>query len=326
MKRDLPAYVYRRKGGILYFERRGQKSVRIVAEPGTAAFALEYARAMNGTEPVPTRASFRGLVASYRKTEAFQRLAPRTSKEYDVVLDWIIKNMGDLPVAAIRKPDVIRARDAQAAKWRFANYIVQILRIILKHATEIGWRDDNPAQGVPLLTKRTDDRQPWPLDLVKAARAKAKGRTLLILELCLGTGQRIGDVLKMRWDDLQDGGLLVRQNKTKARLWIPLTAQLRAVLVATPKAGLTICAQPNGKPTSYRGAADMVMALRRAIGAEAYDIHGLRYTAAAELGAAGCSDEVIASITGHKSMAMVAKYAGPERQKARARQAQDSRK
>ncbi|MBJ2153950.1 hypothetical protein JC607_24220 [Paracoccus sp. IB05] len=65
--------------------------------------------------------------------------------------------------------------------------------------------------------------------------------------------------------------------------------------------------------------------MREAIGAEKYDIHGLRYAAAAELAAAGCSDELIASITGHKTSAIVAKYAGPARQKARAKAAQIKR-
>ncbi len=48
--------------------------------------------------------------------------------------------------------------------------------------------------------------------------------------------------------------------------------------------------------------------------------------AAAELAALGCSDELIQSVTGHSTTAMVVKYAGPERQKARAKEAQGRRK
>ena len=67
------------------------------------------------------------------------------------------------------------------------------------------------------------------------------------------------------------------------------------------------------------------MAVRKKIGAEAYDQHALRYTAAAELAAAGCSDELIEAVTGHKSRAMVARYAGAARQKVRAIEAQGKR-
>ena len=36
--------------------------------------------------------------------------------------------------------------------------------------------------------------------------------------------------------------------------------------------------------------------------------HGLRYTAAAKMADAGCSNKQIASVTGHKSLAMIEKY------------------
>jgi len=65
--------------------------------------------------------------------------------------------------------------------------------------------------------------------------------------------------------------------------------------------------------------------VRKKIGAEGCDIHSLRYTTAAELAALGLSDEVIMSITGHSTVAMVARYAGPARQRQRAQQAQERR-
>ncbi|MCZ6773322.1 MAG: tyrosine-type recombinase/integrase, partial [Proteobacteria bacterium] len=43
--------------------------------------------------------------------------------------------------------------------------------------------------------------------------------------------------------------------------------------------------------------------------------HGLRYTAAARLAEAGCSLKEIASITGHKSLAMIEKYSREADQK-----------
>ncbi len=43
--------------------------------------------------------------------------------------------------------------------------------------------------------------------------------------------------------------------------------------------------------------------------------HGLRYTAAARLAEAGCSLKEIASITGHRSLGMLAKYSRDADQK-----------
>ena len=92
----------------------------------------------------------------------------------------------------------------------------------------------------------------------------------------------------------------------------------RAAKVAA-EAGVSVTLEaPDGRK--------VIVAVRKQIGAEAYDIHGLRYAAAAELAALGCSDELIQSVTGHQTRAMVAKYAGAARQKTRAKEAQEKRK
>lgn len=117
MKRDLPAYVYVRKGGLLYFERRAQKSQRIKSTPGTPAFALEYAKLRNGAlRPEPTRRSFRALVKSYRAGDRFRKLAPRIRADYDKVLAWGVEKLGHLPANKMQRKDVIRARDVKGAR------------------------------------------------------------------------------------------------------------------------------------------------------------------------------------------------------------------
>lgn len=327
MKRQPPRYVTRNvaRGRVYYRFRKGGVSCQLPGEPGEPEFERAYLRALDGSDPVPTARNFRALVASYRRSPRFRGLASRTLLDYDKVLTWVEATLGPLPVDRMQRKDVIRARDTNADRTRAANYIVQVLRVLFEHAIDQGWRQENPAKGVRLLKSDRPPREAWPADKIEAFRAAADGRALLVFDLCLGTGQRIGDVLRMRWDDIAGGAIRVRQGKTGADLWIPLTPRLQAALAATRRAGLTICAQPNGRPTSYRGAADLVMAVRRQIGAEAFDLHGLRYAAAEELAAAGCSDDEIAAITGHKSRAMVARYAGPARQKARALKAQEKR-
>src|SRR5690606_30640046 len=106
---------------------------------------------------------------------------------------------------------------------------------------------------------------------------------LLIFEMLLGTGQRIGDVLKMRWDDIEDGGIWVRQQKTGAGIFVPFTDGLAAILEKTSRQGDTIIAQPNGRPCSYSYAHKLVTEVRVKIDAMAWDIHALRHSAAAEI-------------------------------------------
>jgi integrase len=329
MKRDLPAFVQSRKGGkYLYFIRRNWPAIRIHSQPGTPEFAAEYARILNGQTPPPPGRGFQSLIASYKRSRRFTKLAPRTRQDYDKVLAFIEEKLGALPADKMRRKDVVRLRDTNAATVRFANYCVQVLRVLFEHARDEGWREDNPAKGVPLLTSEGKLRQPWPQEAIEDFRAAAPvgTRARLVFDLLHGTGQRIGDVLRMRWDDIEDGGLWVRQGKTGARLWVPLTPTLAATLAATPRAGMTILVGANRRPLSYRAAHDAVMKIRKQIDAETHDLHALRYSAASELAAAGCTDEQIESITGHATVAMIRRYAGPARQKARATEAQRTRK
>ncbi|MEQ8365955.1 MAG: tyrosine-type recombinase/integrase, partial [Roseicyclus sp.] len=46
------------------------------------------------------------------------------------------------------------------------------------------------------------------------------------MELCVGTGQRIGDVLNMRWSNNENGAVWVRQSKTSKELWVPILPEL----------------------------------------------------------------------------------------------------
>jgi len=329
MKRDLPAYVQARKGGqYLYFIRRNWPAIRIHSKPGTPEFASEYARILNGQTPPPPGKTFRALIASYKRSPRFAKLAPRTRQDYDKVLLFIEERLGALPADKMRRKDIVRLRDSNAAATRFANYAVQVLRVLFEHARDDGWREDNPAKGVQLLKSEGKQRQPWPQEAIEDFRQAAPvgTRARLVFDLLHGTGQRIGDVLRMRWDNIEDGGLWVRQGKTGSRLWIPLTPTLDATLAATPREGLTILVGRDMRPLSYRAAHSSVMDVRKLIAAEGHDLHSLRYAAASELAAAGCTDEQIASITGHATIAMIRRYAGPARQKARATEAQKTRK
>ncbi|PQO23390.1 integrase [Rhodobacteraceae bacterium WD3A24] len=335
-RRSLPPYVYRQttKGRTYYYFRR--KGVREAVDPDAPDFWKTYAALRDDKSPPPRRyagqRTFKALFDDYETSERFNRLADRTKRDYLRYIRYWREKISDLPVAKMQRKDVIRAQQALADRPRIANYAVQVMAICLEHSIDLGWREDNPAKGVRGLKTEGKQRQPWPQDLIEKFREAtpdrdgAPDRARIIFELCLGTGQRIGDVLKMRWDDIEAGGVNVKQSKTGSKLWVPFTPALAAVIDRTPRRGLTILAQKTGRQVSYTIAQREVQAVRRKIGAEDYDLHSLRYTAAASLAEAGCSDELIQAVTGHTSMAMVARYSAATRQRTRATEAQKRRK
>jgi integrase len=145
------------------------------------------------------------------------------------------------------------------------------------------------------------------------------------MELCVGTGQRIGDVLEMRWSHIQEGGFAVRQNKTEKELWVQVLTELRAALDAASRHSLFILTNDQDvNRWSYRGAAQAVWLMRNRIGAIDYDIHSWRYNAVCELVETGCGDDLAASVIG-QSPAMVQHYTKQVRQRVRAIQARQMR-
>lgn len=328
-KRELPKYIYRQRNG-LYFQRRRWPTRKIENEFGTAEFWREYADILSQKDQVPkvSTRSFEALIKSYRTSPRYRNLKPRTGKDYDKFLDFFQEIMGEANPANMQRKDVIRLRDANAEKAYFANYALRVLRIVMEHCVDLGWRDSNPAKGVSEIKTQRREREPWPQDLLQAYRdVCALGtRERLMMELCVGTGQRIGDVLEMSWSDIQEGGFIIRQNKTGKELWIPILPQLQAALDVASRHSVFILTNKRGTNRwSYRGASQAVRKIRERIGAIRYDIHSWRYNAACELVEAGCGDDLVAAVTG-QSPAMVVHYTKKVRQRIRAEKAQQMRK
>lgn len=247
------------------------------------------------------RRNFAALVESYQKSPRWTGLSARSRKDYERVIAYILEKNADTAVPAVKRAAIIAGRDANAHRVRFANYLVQVLSVLFEHAIDLGWRADNPAKGVQRL-KMGDGWHQWPEWAIEEFRRRApEGDLRTIFELALGTGQRIADVLKMRWNDIEGDGINVVQNKTEVELWIPFTDALRAYLQGLPRGVGRIV------PLTYSAAHQRLQRLRKG-GLEAYTFHGLRANAAAELYERGCTDAEVQSITGHKTAQQARRY------------------
>lgn len=327
MKKELPKYCYRRgRNRYVYYYRYG-KNHRIHAEPGTAEFAAEYAMLLRG-RPVAAQKTIKGLIAKYLESDRWPALSKHTRTSYMRHFRYLEEKIGHIDPATLRTVHVYEMRDGLKDTPTDANRKVSTLATLLGHGIRIGWLDHNVAKGVMTLKGKRMPRQPWPAEKIEAFREAADPQARLVFELLLGTGQRIADVLKMRWSDFDGAGIAVKQSKTGTALYVPLTDTLAKNLSATPRRGLTIVAQENGRPVSYNLAWKWIMDIRKleTVRAEAWDIHSLRHSAASEIAALpGMTAEHVMAITGHRSSGMVMLYAGAAAQKARAKEAQKAR-
>lgn len=330
MKRDLPPYVYRvtARGQVYHYFRKGGVTARI--DPDAPSFWADYAKCRE-QKPIlrEGKRTWKVLIARYRDRDAFKKLSHRTKKDYEAVLGFVAERYGPLDPAKMRKVHIVEQQDALTGK--FARDFVNVISVLLRTATEIGWRDDNPAIGI--ARKQTDRKSPhvvWTDEAVAKFRAEASKLPLLIFEIGIGTAQRPDDWTRLDWEDYDGAAIHMTQSKTGKELVIPCPdALVSALESARPKVrniGRTPILQLHGKRLTYRHMAAIMLRERQRLGLSQFDLHALRYRGVQELAWSGCSDEEIMSISGHSSKEMVKKYAGAARQITRAKQANAKRK
>jgi integrase len=117
----------------------------------------------------------------------------------------------------------------------------------------------------------------------------------------------------MRWSDIRDGLVSVKQSKTGKALVIPVHRDLAAVLVATPRTAVTILTTKAGTPWQSGFKASWSKELTRIGWPDGLVFHGLRKSAVCFMLEAGCSTAEVSAVTG-QTLVMVEHYAKQVRQ------------
>jgi integrase len=130
--------------------------------------------------------------------------------------------------------------------------------------------------------------------------------------LALYSGQRRGDLIRMTWSAYDGRALRLKQQKTGAPLVVPVHSILKDELDRWKATAVStmILTTERGRPWTPANLSQLLgVALAKIEGIGAHrNIHGLRKLAAVRLAECGCTLHEIGSITGHKSLAMIALY------------------
>lgn len=244
------------------------------------------------------------LIRAYQASPRFTKRSENTQNTYVIYCRVIETEMGLAPVADVERRDVQALLDKMQDRPGAANMTLLVLRNLFQHATKREWARDDVTKDVELLEGADAAHEPWPEQLVTAALADpAIGLPVALLYY---TAQRIGDVCKMRWDDLRDGFLFVAQQKTGKALDIRVHSALAATLAATPRAAETIL-HTGGKPMKIGTLRSQLQRWGAKQGCHLVP-HGLRKNAVNALLEAGCSVGETSAISG-QSLGMVEHYA-----------------
>jgi integrase len=312
-----------------YFRRPGYKRVALPGLPHSTEFLDAYQAARDGTPRIEVGANrsrpgtVAAAVSGYFGSMAFANLAESTQRTRRQILERFRGEHGGNGIATLGRKHIEKMMDAKGKTPGYALNFLAALRALMRHAVGVGLRSDDPTVGVRGPKFKSAGFYTWNEDDIAAfeARHPVGGQARLAMALLLYTAQRRADAILMGRQHVRDGSISVRQSKTGATLVIPLHPELRTVLDATPAEHLTFLTTRGGKPFHADAFSHWFRRRCREVGLpRGASAHGLRKAACRRLAELGCSANVIASISGHRTLKEVAHYTAAADQARMARQ------
>ncbi len=191
-----------------------------------------------------------------------------------------------------------------------------VLKSIVNRAVFNGLLEKNPIQKVRAFREASRDRT-LTQEEYQALLGYCSPRLNSILQLAYWTGMRRGEILGLRWEQVDFQNKVVNleaaDTKTQEKREVPLTEGLLELLKRTPR---TL-----GSPYVFTYKGQRIKNIKTAFwkavrkaGIKNFRFHDLRHCAVTNLRKAGVNDSVIMSISGHKTYAMFKRYNRIDRQ------------
>lgn len=267
------------------------------------------------------------------RNPAFGDLAPREQQRRVRQLLWWVKILHNPTLDQLTPAAVADARDrlrrGESSSGRevtnaTARRYLASLSVACNWARRRGWLTRNPVSIVekgqespPRVRFLSDDER---RRLLEACRKSSDPRLYPIVLMALSTGARQGEIMALRWRDvdLKAGRATLEKTKNRERRALHLSPELVKILkkdlgkVRPIKGGYIF--SPAGAEVEPTFPEDAWQAARAAAGLagdgpDAFRFHDLRHTFASYLAMTGATLADLAEALGHKTLAMVKRYA-----------------
>lgn len=294
---------------------QGSRRIALHGAPGSPQFMRTYQDAMSG--PVlpprshhPKPGTLAALATEFFNSAEFANLRASSQATYRLALGPVLERDGhrlvrDLPSDKARK--IIQ--EIGANRPAMANLTRAILRRMFSFAMAIGQRRDNPFAFTPKYKigshrSWTDAEldayeQHWPLGT----------RERLAYDVLLYSAQRVGDVMRMQRSDIRNGVITVVQEKTGAKVFVPLHPALIRSIKAGPSNGFYLIGDMHGRPIKRARLSALISSAVKAAGVSSECVaHGLRKAALRRLAEGGSSSKEIQAVSGHRTLGEIERY------------------
>ena len=272
---------------------------------------------------------------AYRRSPEFRQLRDVTRKDYNRVLDWtqLYLPHSDPAVLEVRHIYALRDLAFEMHKRRFANYVVQVVRLLLRWGRERGHLEKNVAEGIKSLKRPPGPRanRPWSDEEREAVLTAAPIELRAVIALGMYAGLREADACSLGRDAYDGERIKVVAAKNQEYLVIRVHFRLRAVLDDAALARFTkrqkrirrytwqrpdpetLAVTSRGNAWTTAGFRASFFKLIRKLQADGrvepgLTFHGLRHTLGKLVMEAGGAKEDIGLILGDRSMAMATYY------------------
>lgn len=252
---------------------------------------------------------------------------PKREADIDQKLNWWKKQLGCYTLADISKSLIIEQRDkllntpkqngdprTNATVNRFMTALSHAFTIAIK---EWEWMADHPMRNISKLQEPRgrvrfldDDERKRLLEACKESRSP---HLYVIVVLALSTGARQGEILGLKWKDVDFERRIITLHETKngERRILPVSNHvlplLQAHYEARPAHSDYVFPSPrHNRPLNVRIAWESAVTKANI---EDFRFHDLRHSAASYLAMNGAVPSEIAEVLGHKTLAMVKRYA-----------------
>lgn len=305
----------RAKGHIYYYHRKTM--TRLPGAPGSSEFMAALHQLEGKKLPDARPGTLGALVTLYRASPEFGGLAERTRSDYQRVFDYL-QPLGPAPLSEIDSGFLYAVRDkaARAKKRRFANYTIQVLRLLFSWGIKRSQCEKNPAVAVDFVKRPRNApvvNRPWKPAELETVLAEAPPELRVAIALGAFVGLREADALKVTWACYDGAEFQVRQGKTGNGIAVKAHAQLREILDAAPRISPVIVVGARGQPFTQSGFQRRFFGLVRRLVEErkvepGLSFHGLRHTLGTLLAEDGNDLRTIAAVLGQRTTAMADHY------------------
>ena len=260
------------------------------------------------------------LIERFR-SEHLPKKRPGTVKDYECLLRVHIEpHFGrHTKVADVRFEDVdaLHRKVTKAGNPYQANRATTVLSKMFALAVRWHMRETNPAKGIERNTEYHRRRYLSGDELVRLTKALAKHPERQIadaIRLLLLTGARKGEVLSMKWADIEDGIWSKPPSSTKQKQHhqVPLSApalRLLADIRKRQRPGAEFVFPSDSASGHLVEVKSSWREIIRSAGIEGLRVHDLRHSYASQLVSGGASLPLIGALLGHSNPLTTSRYA-----------------